>query len=236
MNMTEYKVGKINRICIGYVGEKQVEVIQFDFSEWVELYGEGILTMLLKRPGDENPYPVTLEQADGIASWTVTLADTEIKGLGEGQLHYYVGDGLKKSAVFPVHIERSLKAAVDPPDPYETWIDTLTELAVETQQNALDAEGSAANATESAEIAEQIAADALHYAQAAEYAAGEAREAELYAEQYASDAQASAADAWAASGGYMSVEEQDEHLIITITNCDTLTFLARDERLVVQYG
>ena len=207
-------------LAVGYVGETGARPVAFDFSSWAAEYGAGVLQLLLQRPGDADPYPVVLD-IDGItATWTPDATATEKTGQGQAQLIYTVGGVVVKNAIFRVLIAPSLGAAGNPPEPYETWLERLTELAAETQQSAIDAAGSAeaagtsaGAAAGSAGAAAQSAADAeaaKSGAESAETAAGQsatlagekatqATQAAQTAAQKATDAQQSAEDAAASA-------------------------------------
>ena len=207
---------------LGYTGENIVGQVLFDYSAWAEEFGEGTLGLVVKRSQDPLPYPALLDAQGRVAAWTLTAVETHYKGWGEGQVTYIVDDAIKKSSVFTFFIRKSLGNGTDPPDAYGQWIEQLLDLSADTQANATAAAGSADEA-ESARILAEAARD-------------KARAAQAVASQRAHAAEAAAADAWAAAGGYMSAEIEDEHLIITITNCDQLGFSLVDERLVITYG
>ena len=216
-------------ITIGYRRENEVKQVAFDYSKWAEDFGEGILTLHFRRAKDSIAYPVVLSTENHIAIWTISRTDTRDNGWGEAQLEYVVDPADKMSAVLAVFCHDSLPEGADPPDPYESWISTLISLGAETQINALAAKASA-------EAADQSAKQAGDYAEAASKSEQNAETSASAAARSAHDAAASAADAWAAAGGYMVADVEDEHLIITITNCDQLGFSMVDERLVVTYG
>lgn len=159
-------------LALGYEGESGARPQTFDFSAWAEAYGEGVLQMLLQRPGDAEPYPVLLSIEGSAATWTPSATDTAAQGQGQAQLVYTVDGVVVKNAVFRVLIGPSLGAAGDPPDPFESWLTQLQGLAAETQRNALDAAGSAAQADTSADAAAESAERAESAAGAAEAAAG----------------------------------------------------------------
>jgi len=143
-------------IVIGRVGEYDVIQVQFDFSAWQEEIGAGVPNLIFQRNGDANPYPIVLSIDGTIATWTVSLTDTSVAGLGKAEIQYVsVDEGafLGKSATIAVKIINTMQPAGDAPDPYESWIDTLTELASQTEaaeqaaaQSATDAENSALDA------------------------------------------------------------------------------------------
>ena len=149
-------------IEIGFAGENDARSVAIDWSLWATRYGSGALNILLQRPGDDAPYPVVTETDGTVTTWMPSSTDTAISGRGNLQLLYTVGDVIAKSAVIGVRIRQSLTAETDPPDPYESWIDSLTALGAETQQSAQDAAQSAQDAETAQTAAEtaQAAAEA----------------------------------------------------------------------------
>ena len=117
-------------IFVGYERENDARGVTFDYSAWAEKYGDGVLQLLVQRPGDADPYPVVLTAGENnTAVWLLSATDTAVKGWLETQLIFTVGSVVAKTAVLPVLVDRSLAAGGTPPDPYETWLETLTELA-----------------------------------------------------------------------------------------------------------
>ena len=187
-------VGCGGPVPIGYVGESGVRQVVLDFSPWVETYGPGALTLMVRRNGDADAYPVTLEIDGSTAAWTVSNVDTHIYGVGRAQYMYVVDGENVKSVIFQTFVDKSVtQPGSDPPDPYEGWVQHLTELGAETIANAQAA-------AESAEAA-LAAKTAAETAQAA--AAGSASDAAA-AKTAAETAQASAAGSATAAAGSAS--------------------------------
>lgn len=173
-------------LFVGYEGENDARGFAFDYSSWTEEYGAGILQMLLQRQGDADPYPVVLSAGeDGTAIWTPSATDTAVRGSGEIQLIYTVDEVVAKTAVVRVLIDRSLGASGDPPEPYENWLDRLTELAGATQQNAADAAAAATEAERQADAAEENADLAIASARSAGQSEAASAESALAAEGFA---------------------------------------------------
>ena len=123
-------------VTIGYSGENAVAAVQFDFSKWQQLYGAGLLSLIILRPKDTDAYPAPLEVDGTTATWTVSETDTAIRGHGEAQLVYIVDEQIKKSAVFDFNVEKSIMASVDPPDPYQTWLELMLAAREQAEQAA----------------------------------------------------------------------------------------------------
>lgn len=160
MKTITIKEGCPNPINLGEKGENGVSAVLFDYSEWISDFGEGAISLLVKRKGDTAAYPVVLTTADGIATWTISDTDTAVQGYGKAEYVFTIDDKIAKSAVFSFYVAADLGPAGDHPDPYESWIDTLTALGGETLINAQRAEAAqtaAETAQENAEEAEQTA-------------------------------------------------------------------------------
>jgi hypothetical protein len=153
--MAKYKIIPSSRtivqspISIGHKAEKGVEAIEFDLTAWVETYGSGTLTVIMRRWGDAIPYPVALEiDENNKATWTLSDTDTEKAGMAYAQLSYIVGDEVvKKSDIYTFRVMDSLTGEGDPPEAYESWLEHLTHLAAEAMAEVLDIEGVATDKT-----------------------------------------------------------------------------------------
>lgn len=157
-------VAECGAVMIGYVGEGGVTQVVLDVSAWAQAYGDGVVTLGVQRSGDPTWYPVALTVEGTTAAWLVSKTDTTVEGMGVARFAYTVGGAEKRSAVWQFFVDRGLQSPEgDVPDPYESWVETLTELGAETLQNAQDAQ-------EAADAAEQSATDAAGSAESAETA------------------------------------------------------------------
>jgi len=175
LTITNRKDTSSKMLSIGKQGENKAEQIAVDFALWKDELGSGIITAMMKRHGDTAAYPVVLTVAGNIATWDITSTDTAKDGRGEIEFKYTVSDTVVRSETFPVFVYPSVSAmTTTPPDPYDNWVETLTELgeevegyaeeAAESAEEAADAAEEAADAAVSAEIA-QLAAEvaSTHY-------------------------------------------------------------------------
>ena len=147
-------------LVLGYAGENVARGQAFDFTAWAEEYGAGSLQVALQRPGDAVPYPVALTVEGTVATWLPTETDLQEAGTGQLQLIYTVGTVRVKTLIVSVLIGPSLGSSGEVPAPGQAWIDQLTDLAAETEQNAASAAESAENAGTSATGAQRSATDA----------------------------------------------------------------------------
>jgi len=147
--MAKYKIIPSSRtivqspISIGHKAEKGVEAIEFDLTAWVETYGSGTLTVIMRRWGDAIPYPIALEiDENNKATWVLSDTDTARAGMAYAQLSYIVGDEVvKKSDIYTFRVTDSLTGEGEPPEAYESWLEHLTHLAAEAMAEVLDIEG-----------------------------------------------------------------------------------------------
>ena len=147
--MAKYKIIPSSRtivqspISIGHKAEKGVEAIEFDLTAWVETYGSGTLTVIMRGWGDAIPYPIALEiDENNKATWTLSDIDTAKAGMAYAQLNYIVGDEVvKKSDIYTFRVMDSLTGEGEPPEAYESWLEHLTHLAAEAMAEVLDIEG-----------------------------------------------------------------------------------------------
>ena len=153
--MAKYKIIPSSRtivqspISIGHKAEKGVEAIEFDLTAWVETYGSGTLTVIMRRWGDAIPYPIALEiDENNKATWTLSDIDTAKAGMAYAQLSYIVGETVvKKSDIYTFRVMDSLVGEGEPPEAYESWLEHLTHFAAEAMAEALDIEGVATDKT-----------------------------------------------------------------------------------------
>ena len=184
----------IRTIPIGYEGENVVTQIDFNLEKWIAEYGMGGVTLLVLRRGDSDAYPVPLMIEDGVASWSITQTDTAKVGRGAIQLKYVVGEKIKKSPILGVNCLNALDDSDTVPDPYDSWLATLTDLstlvtakAAESLVNAdisqMAANISAQAASQSAQSADAAEKSELNALESAQESKSEADKSKIYAEQ-----------------------------------------------------
>lgn len=249
-------------IFIGERGENEATEVVLDYSDWVDAYGEGTMQLYVMRPEDTDPYIVVLESSDNVATWLVSNTDTSYAGLGKAEYVYTVDDVVAKTAVFYFGVGYAIdENATDPPDPYTTWLDTLTALSAATQQNAEaaaqsasdaeDAQEAAENAQGAAETAQGLAEDAQ---EASELAAAGSEANALKSEGFAvgqqngtdvdssspyyhnnSEYYADLAAQSAEEAGYVTFElDENGHLIFTKTVSTDLDFSLNNGHLILE--
>ena len=119
-------------INIGRQLENLATEVVFDLSNWIAEFGDGAAALIVRRVGDSNTYPVSLERQDSKATWKVTSSDTELaqkNRYGRCELRWYVGDVLAKSNIWKLYVEPSMtgQSGATPPTPEQSWVDKVLE-------------------------------------------------------------------------------------------------------------
>lgn len=197
------KEGCPNPVNLGEKGENGVGAVLFDYSEWISDFGEGAISLLVKRKGDASAYPVVLTTADGIATWTISDTDTAVQGYGKMEYIFTIDSKVEKSTVFSFYVAHDIGPNGDPPEPIQEWMDELVELGGETLINAQRAEAAESGAEAAQTAAETAAENAESSATAAAQSAGAARD---MAASALSSADRATASATAASGHATAAE------------------------------
>ena len=132
-------------LFLGRQGENLATQIIFAVPEDLQQYAAFVYVL---RNGDDTAYPAAnVVVADGSITWTITSIETLTYGAGEVQIRFVDNETIIKTIVFRSFVSQSIDMdAGDVPDPYETWLDSLVELAAETQQAARAAKLSEDNA------------------------------------------------------------------------------------------
>ena len=138
VNISASGVPTPSALKIGKLGENNVVYIDFDVAEWHDTLGDGQVTGFFKRRGESEAYPLILSTTGNIATLTVTNVETLKTGLNQMEIDYVDPDGnyLAKTNTIVVDIAKTLTDSTDAPDPYESWLDKLAQLAAQTLQNA----------------------------------------------------------------------------------------------------
>lgn len=184
-------------IVLGKVGENEVNKVLFPVRGWKELYGDGEFGLVVQLPSENDPYPVPVAVSDDdyrlngeFVEWIVESSDLLYPGRGKCELRYSVAipDTTPveykrvKSVVYDTIIWDALGTnSLEPPEPWQPWIDDVEDKAVRAEDAAEYAE----DAKDAAEDARDDAKDYRDEAQ--EYASD--------AEGYKNDAQTAAQNA-----------------------------------------
>lgn len=149
----------------------------------------GSYAVLLQRPREKQPYPVTARTEGNALIWTVQTADTAIPGTGKLECRWYGDNGeVAKSQIYMVRITDGLPDPTEAPEAWEGFMGQVARNAQAAQTAAGEAKASADGAAASAGISQGAAAEAGKQAGAA----GDAANAAAAAASAASSAQAGA--------------------------------------------
>lgn len=122
----KYDVTKGGYILLGRCGENLARTVEIDVSEYLKEYPGAVVTLLHRRHGEDNIYPVAAELRDGCLIWQPTSADTAIVGDGEAEVRVTVDGVLAKSKIISTVVSRSLTGQeTDAPEPSKDWVDKV---------------------------------------------------------------------------------------------------------------
>ena len=123
-------------ITLGREGENLARQVAFDVSEWRASYGDGTVSLIAQRSGDDESYPCNITVDGSTVKWEITAADTARSGYGKCELRYSVGDVLVKSETWHTYTSDAMGTpAPEPPEPQKAWVDKVLEAG----QAAVDA-------------------------------------------------------------------------------------------------
>lgn len=130
---------------LGRVGENNITEFVFDYTNWTDEFGEGVLSLVLKRQGDAEGYPKSMTVESGQSTWVVDSTDAGVEGIGEAQLTYTVNGDVKKSVIYLTRTCPSIEPVGPAPDPYQSWLDQMIEAKEDAENAAERAETAAEN-------------------------------------------------------------------------------------------
>ena len=144
---------------VGYVGENEYRKLIFDISALREEFPEAFYSIAFQRPGDQAAYPVPDSQIDisgGLLCWTMSDADLAKSGAGHCQLTLSYGSTIAKTAIYAVDVRAALDGSAEPPEPWQSWVESVTGAAEAASRSAVDAKAEADRAEGYANQAEGV--------------------------------------------------------------------------------
>lgn len=173
-------------LVIGFRGENKAHQVEFDISEFVTAFGDGVAQLIFQRPQDSVPYPCVITRNGNTVVWTITDTETaQFGNFGMCELSYHVDDVLAKSETWQVIVKDALGVPSDDvPEPYQDWLDQVIA-------NVSRAEAERIKAEEAANASEQSAQSSANSAIAAEHSEQETKKVTQYVEQCAEEAKTS---------------------------------------------
>lgn len=123
----------------------------------------GSYAVLLQRPGEKQPYPVTARAEGNALIWTVQTADTAIAGTGKLECRWYGDNGeVAKSQTYIVRITDGLPDPTEAPQEWAGYIGQVAQNAKRAETAADSAAGSAQAAADTlAQVKDDLAAGKL---------------------------------------------------------------------------
>lgn len=166
-------------------------------------FSGGSYAVLLQRPEEKQPYPVSVRHDGRNLVWTVQTADTAISGIGKLECRWYGDNGeVAKSQIYTVRITDGLPDPTEAPEAWAGFLQQVSQDAGRAETAANTAQGAAAAAENAQQtvgaLASQVRGDADKVATDkadAQKAAGDALESQQKAESQAMAAQEAATSA-----------------------------------------
>lgn len=144
---------------VGYVGENEYRMLIFDIGALQEEYPQGEFSLTFQRPDDPAAYPVPGEQieiVDDTLCWTMSDADLAKSGAGQCQLILTDGATVAKTQIYAVDVRAALDGSAEPPEPWQSWVESVTGAAEAASRSAVDAKAEADRAEGYANQAEGV--------------------------------------------------------------------------------
>ena len=110
--------------------------VEYDFSDWVDEYGEGTVGWMFQRPTETLPY--LLPHTETGTSSQITITETELQFSGYGHLIvFFINNeqtNKRISRTYVVLISESLDTSGEVPAPYQSYVDAVHADAMEVRE------------------------------------------------------------------------------------------------------
>ena len=138
-------------IAIGYQGEVNARFVDLDISDMMAKWPDAVPSIVHKRRGDKEAYPVNTERNGNTLRWYFSSVDAAVRGFGEAQVIMATTDGsiVSKSKVIETVVNRSIEAGEDVPEPFAPWLNQAAVIKAEIEVAAFDSFESAEKARQS---------------------------------------------------------------------------------------
>lgn len=145
--MIEVHAKNRNILFLGRCGEHGSRRVIFDIGDWVSAFGPGKAQLLAQRAGDPHPYPCAVHQNGNTVVWEIASSDVACPGQdGRCELIYLIGDNVAKSQIWTTVVYKSLGSGGEtPPEPWQSWVDQVTQVAAAAELAADRAEAAVSN-------------------------------------------------------------------------------------------
>jgi hypothetical protein len=214
-----YNAEKLTSIDLGRQGENLARTVEIDVSSMLAQWPDAVITLLVKRKHDAEPYIADTTVKDGVLFWPITTVETADAGDGKLEIRATCGEVIAKSATGTFRVTASLTGSgTEPPASEQGWVDKVIAAGAGVEQSA----SQASKAADRAELAAETAENSIAQIQsAAQTVTEKAKEAQSSAEaasaasidavgsaQAAREAQAGAEEAQTSAAGSASLAEQ----------------------------
>ena len=214
-----YNADKLTSIDLGRQGENLARTVEIDVSGMLAQWPDAVITLLVKRKHDAEPYIADTTVKDGVLFWPITTVETADAGDGKLEIRATCGEVIAKSATGTFRVTASLTGSgTEPPASEQGWVDKVIAAGAGVEQSASQASKAADRAELAAETAENSIAQIQSAAQTVTEKAKEARSSAEAASaasidavgsaQAAREAQAGAEESKTSAAGSASLAEQ----------------------------
>lgn len=112
-----FTIGKLTSLYLGQQYENNSRTIDIDVSKWLNSFPGATISVLIRRPGEKEPYEPDCMLADGHLTWKPKRKELEIEGRGQAQfVLIYNGDTEKRSRIIETVIGKSLMGSIGEDD------------------------------------------------------------------------------------------------------------------------
>ena len=121
-----------SRIPLGRIGENEARVIRFNVGYILAEFPNATFSIVNRRPGDSDAYPVSPEYCDmeeNYLVWTVMSGDLVNEGTGSCQIIAIQDEAVVKTQIFRTRVDKALDESTEPPEPWESWTEQIIEAA-----------------------------------------------------------------------------------------------------------
>lgn len=104
------------KVYLGFQGENKARQVKFDFTSWVDKYGEnGTIRCYYCKPFSHTPIEINLEidTDNNMAIWNITEQDTDTVGEGYCEFMYIVAEIKVKSEIFVTYVKNAIDISID---------------------------------------------------------------------------------------------------------------------------
>lgn len=200
-----YNADKLTSIDLGRQGENLARTVEIDVSGMLAQWPDAVITLLVKRKHDAEPYIADTTVKDGVLFWPITTVETADAGDSKLEIRATCGEVIAKSATGSFRVTASLTGSgTEPPATEQGWVEKVLAAGAGVEQSA----NRAIDAADRAEAATETAESSIAQTQsAAETATEKAEEAEDSAEAARAASANSAASTQAAQEARVGAEE-----------------------------